>query len=142
MVTAAQFAKLMYELWQTRAEMQVKIDQLQHSQDDATQRVVKKLKVDHNYTFKKHENELQFRFNAELQENLKQVNAESLKIIVGIDKERKALDTMKAELQEGLKSIITHQKLIKVANCSEYGWTSTSMETTSWQVTVRMKNAW
>ena len=29
---------------------------------------------------------------------------------------------MKVELQEGLKAIATHQKLIKVANCSKYGW--------------------
>ena len=39
-----------------------------------------------------------------------------------MDKDVKGLDTMKVELQEGLKAIVTHQKLIKVANCSKYGW--------------------
>lgn len=53
-----------------------------------------------------------------MQEILKRANAKALKVAV----RRKALDIMKAELQEGLKSIITRQKLIKVANCLEYRW--------------------
>ena len=59
-----QFEKLMDEIKQTRAEMQEKIGKLQEevaaTQDDAAQKIVKKLKADRGYTFRKKGHEQQF----------------------------------------------------------------------------------
>ena len=55
--TAQQFQLVMAELRKTRDDMQQKFDMLQEEiaagQDDATEHVVKKLRVDRGYTFKK-----------------------------------------------------------------------------------------
>ena len=109
-VSNAQFEQLMSELRQTRSEIQTKIDQLQQNQDHAAHRVGKKLKADHGYTFQKKGNELQFRFNAEVEDNLQRASTEALKINPTSDSKRKALETLKAELQGGMKAIVTRQK--------------------------------
>ena len=118
-ITNAQFEQLMSKLCQTRSELLTKINQLQQNQDDAAHRVVKKLKAG---TFQKKGTKLQFRFNAKVENNLQWASTEALKINPTSDNKRKALETLKAELQGGMKAIATHQKMIRVADCSDYGW--------------------
>ena len=69
-----QFKRLMNEIKQTGAEMPEKIGQLQEEvsakQDNAAQRIVKKLKVDRGYTFWKKGHEQQFRFVADIDEHI------------------------------------------------------------------------
>ena len=69
-MSSEQFEKLMDKIKQMQAEMEEKIGKLQEevaaTQDDAAQKIVKKLKADHGYTFQKKGHEQQFRFNADI----------------------------------------------------------------------------
>ena len=70
-----QFQLVMAELWKTRDNMQQKLDTLQEEimagQDNATERVIKKLRVDRGYIFKKKDtNHEQFHCNAEIKERI------------------------------------------------------------------------
>ena len=89
--TAQQFQLVMAELRKTRDDMQHKFDTLQEEiaagQDDATERVVKKLRVDRGYTFKKKGHEHQFRFNAEIEERIVKAQTEAAKIKPASSKE-------------------------------------------------------
>ena len=73
-MSSEQFEKLMDEIKQMQAEKQEKIGKLQEevgtNQDDAAQKIVKKLKADRGYTFRKKGYEQQFRFNADIDEHI------------------------------------------------------------------------
>ena len=95
-MSSKQFERLMDEIKQTRAEMQEKIGKLQEevaaTQDDAAQKIVKKLKADRGYTFRKKGHEQQFRFNADINEHIQKARDEAEKIEPSSAAERKALD--------------------------------------------------
>ena len=103
--TAQQFQLVMAELRKTRDDMQHKFDMLQEEiaagQDDATERIVKKLRVDRGYTFKK-KGQHQFRFNAEIEERIVKAQTEAAKIKLASTKEARALETLQQELKEGI----------------------------------------
>ena len=119
-MSSEQFERLMDEIKQTRAEMQEKIGKLQEelaaTQDDVAQKIVKKLKADHGYTFRKKGHEQQFRFNADIDEHIQKARDEAEKIEPSSAAERKALDKLKIELHEGSQEIAARQKRIKVAD--------------------------
>ena len=123
---AQQFQLVMMELRKTRDDMQPKFNTLQEEitarQDNATERVVKKLKVDQGYTFKKEGHEHQFRFNVEIEERIVKAQTEAAKIKLARTKEARALETLQQELKEGIQLIALQQKHIKVADRSEFGW--------------------
>ena len=79
-----QFQQLIEEIKQTWSEMQDKIGKLQEkvsaSQDDAAQKIVKKLKADWGYTFWKKEHEQQFRFNADIDEHIQKAQVEKIRL--------------------------------------------------------------
>ena len=74
-----QFEKLMDKIKQALVEMQEKIGKLQEevaaNQVDAAQKIVKKLKADCGYTFRKKGQEQQFRFNADINEHIQKAQA-------------------------------------------------------------------
>ena len=122
--TAQQFLQLMEELKKTRDDMQQKFETLQEfaaGQEDATERVVKKLRIDQGYTFKKKGHKHQFHFNEEIEDRLLKARAEVAKLKPTTPKEAKVLENLQQELREGTQAITLHQKHIKVSDRSDYG---------------------
>ena len=121
-----QFEQLMEEIKQTRSEMQEKIGTLQKevsaNQDKTAQTIVQKLKADRGYTFRKKGHEQQFRFNLDINEHIQKAREEAVKIVPSSETGAKSLEKLKAELHQGSQAIAAHQKQIKVADRSDYGW--------------------
>ena len=92
-------------------------------QEDATQRVVKRLKEDQTFIFKKKGNEKQFIFNDNVKDQFV-ATAKHLELInvPSGSGQREAIDKAKEELKQGLEMIVARQKRIKVADRSEFGW--------------------
>ena len=103
-----------------------RLDQLEKDvavgQENATQRVVKKLKEDQTFVFKKKGNEKQYIFN----DNIRDQFVATAKQLEFVDlpegAQRDAVDKAKDELKQGLEMIAARQNRIKVADRSEYGW--------------------
>lgn len=92
-------------------------------QEDATQHVVKRLKEDQMFTFKKKGNKKQFIFN----DNEKDQFVSTTKHLELVDVpsasgQQETIDKAKEELKQGLEMIAARQKRIKVVDCSEFGW--------------------
>ena len=96
------------------AQVDVKLQDLKRSisedQEDCVESVVKKVKFDSGYKWKKVGNEKQFKFN-------EAVHSQFESAIAAID--RNKLDKAKGELQKGEKSVTDRQKQIKLADRSE-----------------------
>ena len=94
--------------------MQQRLDKLEGDvaagQDNAAQIVVQKLKADRSYTFRKKGHEEQYRFNADIGSHLNKAQGEAAKIHPPTEKERRSLETLKAQLQEGIQAISCWQK--------------------------------
>ena len=103
-----------------------RLDQLEKDvaagQENATQRVVKKLKEDQTFVFKKKGNEKQYIFNDNVKDQLVAAAKQLELVDLPAGAQREAMDKAKEELKQGLEVIATRQKQIKVADCSEYGW--------------------
>ena len=103
-----------------------RLDQLEMDvaagQENTTQRVVKRLKEDQTFVFKKKGNEKQYIFNDNVKDQFV-ATAKQLEL-VNLPKgpQREAIDKAKEELKQGLEMIAARQKRIKVADRSEYDW--------------------
>ena len=53
---------------------------------------------------------------------MNKAQGEAAKIHPPAEKERRSLEVLKAQLQEGIQAIACQQKRIKVADRSDYGW--------------------
>ena len=89
---------------------------------EATQWVVKKLKEDQIFTFKKKGNEKQFIFKDNVKNQFLAMGKHLDSIEANNDTGREALEKAKRELEPGLQLIAARQKRIKVADRSEFGW--------------------
>ena len=65
--------------------------------------------------------EEQYRFNADIESHLNKAQGEAAKVHPPTE-ERRSLEALKAQLQEGIQAIACRQKRIKVADRSDYGW--------------------
>ena len=74
---------------------------------------VKKLKAEQEYTWKRPGNKIQFQFNSEVQDNIKQC-------LWALENEK--LDYVRELLQESESKVKQRNKLIKIADSSEGGW--------------------
>ena len=74
---------------------------------------IKKLKFDEPHKFKKKANEDQFNFNRKLAENIGSAKSAA---------ENGQLEKVKSDLEEGEKLLCERQKLILLADKSEFGW--------------------
>ena len=80
---------------------------------DEQLREIKKLRRKEPKSFKGKGNEVQYKFNSKLQDTL--VEAKS-------HLEANAVDKAKASLSEGMSMVTERQKLILLADKSEFGW--------------------
>ena len=100
-----------------REEMtEMKKEMIQERQA-ADERLVKKLKLDPTPVFKKKGHKKQFRFNSSVDDKLGSVSA-------ALDENPPAIEKAKTALEEGKELITNRQKLIKIADRSEFGWTT------------------
>ena len=107
-------------------EMSEKLEKLEKDvhvgQDTAAECVVKKLKRDRGLEFKKKGHERQFLFNNEVKDKMDNATVAMQKVDPSTKTNREALDEAKKELEEGIQLIAQRQKLIRLADRSEYGW--------------------
>ena len=104
-----------------------RLDQLEKDvavgQDDTTQHLVKCLREDQTFTFKKKGNEKQFIFNDNVKDQFV-VTAKHLELVdvpFGLG-QWEAINKAKEEFKQGLEMIAAQQKRIKVTDRSELGW--------------------
>ena len=109
-----------------KVEMVERLDQLEQdvatNQDMSAQRMVKKIRRDRGYEFKRKGNEKQFLFNDELKDRIEAASAHLAKLKPASEPETAALKAATEELQEGAKAIHMRQKLIRIADRSDLGW--------------------
>ena len=91
-------------------------------QEEATQRVVKRLKEDRTLVFWKKGNERQFIFNNNVKDQLDAVGRQLDQLEPSSTAHKESLEKAKEELQKGLILIAGRQKRIKIADRSEFGW--------------------
>ena len=100
---------------------QLKMDEAA-GQENATQRIVKKLKQDQTFVFRKKGNKKQYIFNDNVKDQIV-ATAKQLELMnLPKGPQREANDKAKEELKQGLDMIAARQKRIKVADRSKYGW--------------------
>ena len=94
---------------------------VQAGQEVAAEKIVKKLKRDRGYEFKKKGHERQYLFNDDIKDKMD--SAASLSKVMPVNpKDKEALDNAAKELKEGVDAVTLRQKLICLADCSEFGW--------------------
>ena len=84
---------------------------------EANERLAKKLRLDSQPVFKKKGHEKQFKFNCSVEDKIKEAQ-------LALDKTPPAVEKAKTALVEGEKLIAVRQKLIKIADRSEHGWST------------------
>ena len=91
-------------------------------QEAASQEVVKRIDKC-SYQFQKKRNEMQFLFNATVDEYIDAARKELAKVIPGATEEQQVtIKKAVLELDKGSKAIITRQKHIRIADRSELDW--------------------
>ena len=76
-----------------------------------------------SHQFQKKGNEAQFVFNTTVEEHVETARKELLKVMPAVtEKQQLAIIKAVTELDKGSKAIATSQKHIRIANCSELGW--------------------
>ena len=76
-----------------------------------------------SYQFKKKKShEHQYMFNAELKDAFSAVKTELDRVDAATLEDQASIRRAKLQLDEGLKSLATRQKFIKIADRSEFGW--------------------
>ena len=108
-------------------ELKRRLDKLERDvalgQEDATQRVVKRLKEDRTLVFKKKGNEKQFLFNDNnIKDQIEAAEKQLDLLETATETQGEVLQRAKEELQKGLTLLADHQKRIKLVDRSEYGW--------------------
>ena len=93
-------------------------------QEDATQRVIKRLKEDRTLVFRKKGNERQFLFNDDVKDQLDAVGKHLDQLEPPSEAQRESLQKAKEELSKGLVLIAGRKKRIKIADHSEFGWST------------------
>ena len=95
---------------------------VQAGQEMAAEKVVKKLKRDRGYEFKKKGHERQYLFNDDIKDKMDSAAASLAKVTPANPKDKEALDNAAKELKEGVDAVTLCQKLIRLADRSEFGW--------------------
>ena len=89
--------------------------ELSDEREASNERLVKRIKLDKGPTFKKKSNEKQFHFNEEVREKLATASASLASAPPSVEKAKEAL-------KEGEALINARQKVIRIADRSEYDW--------------------
>ena len=91
--------------------------ELSDQREAANERLVKRIKLDKGPTFKKKSNEKQFHFNEEVWEKLATASA-----VISTMPSSNPVEKAKEALKEGEDLISARQKVMRIVDCSEYGW--------------------
>ena len=114
-------ATILDEIRQSEKRMERRLKQLesdvQRSQEEAVEKVAKKARRDRSFTFRRKAHREQFEFNERVAECLEKATDEVAKRPV----DATSLDKAKAALDQGLELLASRQKLIKIADRSEFG---------------------
>ena len=99
--------------------------EVRRDQQVATDKISRKVRKTKNLEFKQKGNEDQFRFNEQLDEKLDEVMEEMEKLPEPTDlpsRMQSPVRRAKEALLEGKEALDCHQKMIRLADRSEYGW--------------------
>ena len=107
--------ELLGTLNELKGEMSAMKRALEVDREAAEQTLVKKLKLDPPPTFKKKSHEKQFLFKSTVEDKLDACD-------FALQETPPAIEKAKSALEEGKLLIKKRQKLIKIADRSEYGW--------------------
>ena len=128
---SAEFRALMDEIKKSRTEVEERltssIADLKREVNSVQERTSQELALKINksgYQFKKKSNEIQFHFNAGIEESIYAAKKELTRASPVDLREKEAVQKAGALLDEGLKALETRQKHIKVADRSDFGWST------------------
>ena len=111
---------------QNQQDTTAKLDRLEQDiatgQEETLQLVAMKMKRDSGFQFRRKGNKMQFAFNEAINDSIQSAAAMLEKFKPTTAQEMVALKSAKEQLQLGTKAIVEHQKLIHLADRSEYGW--------------------
>ena len=108
--------------WDTTAKLDRLEQDIATGQEETLQLVAKKMKRDPGFQFRRKGNEKQFTFNEAVNDSIQSAAVMLEKVKPTTAQEMVALKSAKEKLQLGTKAIVKHQKLIHLADRSEYGW--------------------
>ena len=120
------FDKLMVEIQNSRSGVEEKLAatvaemkrEVSTAQEKTSLGLTRRM-ASSSYQFKKKEHEHQFMFNTELKDMLSSAKTE----LARVDAEDQAvLQRVQAQLDEGLRALVTWKKFIKIADKSEFRW--------------------
>ena len=83
---------------------------------------MKRLKREKGVEFKKKGHEIQYLFNEGLRDKMESTSAALAKVNATGASDKTVLDQAKTELQQGMQAITQRQKLIRLADRSEFDW--------------------
>ena len=92
------------------------------SQQDTTERAIKRAKRDRPYEFRTKGHQEQYLFNAEFADRVETATSKLQKLALAGEKEKKIVEETLEELKEGTKAIVERQKHIRIADQSEFHW--------------------
>ena len=115
----SQVAEVLGAIKKVETNMDEKLSQMRREmhqeRDTADERLVKRMRMNKQPSFKKPGHEKQFHFNDKVRDKLEKSDA-------ALVQQPPAVEKARAALQEGQKLIELRQKLIKIADRSEHGW--------------------
>ena len=114
-VSHAEFSQLLSAMKGIQDQMTAMKRELSEERDAADERLVKKMRLDKGIQFKKKGNEKQHQFNEKVKDRIEAASR-------FISATPPAVEKAKEALQEGEQLITARQKLIRIADRSEYGW--------------------
>ena len=123
--------ELIAEVRDSRRTMENQIkgiqDELKKSKEEVAESVAKKVKRSMPPEFKRKGNEKQFKFNEEVAEKIQEAATELQSVVVPAEAEAvnvpvRVLEKAKKAITEGMSSIQDRQKLIRIADRSDFGW--------------------
>jgi len=97
------------------------LESTKESQEEATERALKRIKRDRPLQFQRKGHEEQYRFNADIQDHVASASRQ-LDKLAPPDKEKPIVEKAIKELQEGASSLSERQKHICFADQAENGW--------------------
>ena len=120
-VTDDQFGQLMAAIRSSQERIDHKLAEfraeVKQGQEDAAAKALKRVRHDKPYSFRRKGNEEQSSFNEKVEEVVLEAQAELADV-----RDSPAVDRAREALTEGTKLLAERQKLIKIADRSEYGW--------------------
>ena len=97
-------------------------EEVKTGQEDTARKLARSGKKD-PYTFKRKANEMQHRFNEDVAERVEEAEAALDRVGTSSERDKEAVERVKEVLKEGKQLIAHRQKLLKLADRSEHGWT-------------------